>query len=149
MKQPILNKGSKPEKNPTSYNNDGFGRDTYISYNNGGNFGTEFRFLTIQQNRTGMNMMPTPASRASEVPQRIFYQCDGTGRDTYVLQNVQEKYSPIQNYKRMLRTSDQFFSSPKYRYQLPPLVRERFKKTQQSQRSLISRLSQPKLKQSC
>lgn len=48
MKQPILNKGSKPEKNPTSYNNDGFGRDTYISYNNGGNFGTEFRFLTIQ-----------------------------------------------------------------------------------------------------
>lgn len=47
MKQPILNKGSKPEKNPTSYNNDGFGRDTYISYNNGGNFGTEFRFLTV------------------------------------------------------------------------------------------------------
>lgn len=45
MKQPILDKGSKTERNPSLYNNDGYGRDTYISYNNGGNFGTEFRFL--------------------------------------------------------------------------------------------------------
>ncbi|CAD8126852.1 unnamed protein product [Paramecium sonneborni] len=88
MKQPILNKGSKPERNPSSYNNDGFGRDTYISYNNGGNFGTEFRFLIMQQNRTGINMMPSPSPRAQKIPERIFYQCDGTGRDTYVLQNA-------------------------------------------------------------
>lgn len=27
-----------PEKNPAVYLNDGKGRDTYISYNNGGNF---------------------------------------------------------------------------------------------------------------
>lgn len=37
MKQPIF-KGSKPEKNPNTYANDGYGRDAYISYNNGGNF---------------------------------------------------------------------------------------------------------------
>lgn len=68
MKQSILNRGSKPEKNPTSYGNDGFGRDTYISYNNGGNFGTEFRFITLPQSRTGMNMMPSPQARASDIP---------------------------------------------------------------------------------
>lgn len=29
----------------------------------------------------------------------------------------------------MLRSGDQFFSAPKYRYELPPLARERVKKT--------------------
>ena len=46
MKQPILPCGSPKEKNPNVYCNDGvgiksykyLGRDTYISFNNGGNF---------------------------------------------------------------------------------------------------------------
>lgn len=84
MKQPIF-KGSKPEKNPTCYNNDGYGRDTYISYNNGGNFQTEFRFLTTPKDRSSMQMMPSQLPRSPNVPQRIFYHSDGSGRDTYVM----------------------------------------------------------------
>mgnify|MGYP001808103481 CR=1 FL=1 len=38
MKSKILNTGSIPEKKPAVYLNDGQGRDTYISYNNAGNF---------------------------------------------------------------------------------------------------------------
>lgn len=38
MKSTLLPKGSAPEKHPTVYLNDGYGRDTYISYNNGGNY---------------------------------------------------------------------------------------------------------------
>jgi hypothetical protein len=33
------------ERNPNIYFNDGTGKDSYISFNNGGNFAPEMRFL--------------------------------------------------------------------------------------------------------
>ena len=68
MKHPILSWGVTAEKNSPLYLNDGCGRDTYISYNNGGNFGAELRFLASPQARTGMNMMPTSPQRSHNIP---------------------------------------------------------------------------------
>lgn len=85
MKHPILTWGFKPERNAPSYGNDGMGRDTYISFNNGGNSDPELRFLCTQQPRTGMSMRRSNATRAAELPQRLFYHSDGSGRDTYVM----------------------------------------------------------------
>lgn len=74
----------------TSYHNNGSGRDTYISFDNGGNYlmyeasknpdlGTTFyaskkSYLYGSPSRDGGGVRP----------KNVFYQINGTGRDTYI-----------------------------------------------------------------
>jgi hypothetical protein len=67
MNQPTLPFQFLKERNPHVYYNDGMGRDTYISFNNGGNFGADMRFLVKGSERSSMKMGPTSPSRADQV----------------------------------------------------------------------------------
>ncbi|CAD8154192.1 unnamed protein product [Paramecium octaurelia] len=145
MKSKILNTGSIPEKKPTVYLNDGQGRDTYISYNNGGNFAQEFRFLASPKLPTSMRLKYNYSVQQDYSTPRIYYQGDGTGRDTYILQNVKDKCISGQlNYKAMLRSETNFGQLQKYRYQLPPLAKQKMGLIHQQQKVQSSRLSMPK-----
>ncbi|CAD8091003.1 unnamed protein product [Paramecium sonneborni] len=147
MKSKILNTGSIPEKKPTVYLNDGQGRDTYISYNNGGNFAQEFRFLVSPKQPTSLRLKYNLSVQQEYSTPRINYQGDGTGRDTYILQNVKDKCGSGQlNYKQMLRSETNFGIYQKNRYQLPPLVKQKMNLQYQLQKVQSSRLSMPKSK---
>ncbi|CAD8064119.1 unnamed protein product [Paramecium primaurelia] len=147
MKSKILNTGSIPEKKPTVYLNDGQGRDTYISFNNGGNFAQEFRFLVSPQQPTSLRLKFNYSVQQQYSTPRINYQGDGTGRDTYILQNIKDKYSSGQaNYKSMLRSETNFGSFQKNRLQLPPLAKQKLNMIYQLQKVQSSRLSMPKNK---
>ncbi|CAD8175604.1 unnamed protein product [Paramecium octaurelia] len=147
MKSKILNTGSIPEKRPTVYLNDGQGRDTYISYNNGGNFAQEFRFLVSPQQPTSLRLKYNCSIQQQSSTPRINYQGDGTGRDTYILQNIKDKCSSGQlNYKSMLRSETNFGSFQKNRYQLPPIAKQKLNRIYQLQKVQSSRLSMPKNK---
>ncbi|CAD8079901.1 unnamed protein product [Paramecium sonneborni] len=145
MKSNILNTGSLPEKKPTVYLNDGQGRDTYISYNNGGNFAQEFRFLVSPKEPTSLRLKYNFSIQQDHSTPRINYQGDGTGRDTYILQNVKDKCSSGQlNYKKMLRSETNLGIYQKNRYQLPPLVKQKMNLVYKLQKVQSSRLSMPK-----
>lgn len=62
-----------------NYKVNGSGRDTYISYGNGGfyksdHLGTEDSFISLTKN----NSLPSIGSKFN------LYHTDGTGRDTYI-----------------------------------------------------------------
>jgi hypothetical protein len=72
-------------KNPNLYYNDGAGRDSYISFNNGGNFSPEMRFLHKSSEKALKLGNYSPSKPLQSPLPRLKYLPDGSGRDTYIM----------------------------------------------------------------
>ncbi len=88
--RPVKFKGLSPKTN--FYNTNGTGRDTYITYDNGGNVVPNLGALRLKSYyRDGPNQISlTSRSRLQTEPNPklkpkvVQYNCDGSGRDNYV-----------------------------------------------------------------
>ncbi|KAM3141708.1 hypothetical protein pb186bvf_006313 [Paramecium bursaria] len=90
---------------------------------------------------------PTRKSNQGKTLPRQFYQSDGTGRDTFVIGNIPDRFQYNPEFPKQLRKyNSQIFSSPRNPYKLPPLEERKRNKLSQYQRGLDHRLSVPKLK---
>ena len=67
-----------------SYHGDGSGRDTYIVLNNGGLTSSDKQFMMTRNNKLGA---PCNTSSPKKDAVSFKYYSDGTGRDSYVMQN--------------------------------------------------------------
>ena len=66
---------------------DGSGRDTYISFGNGGNtlmYQPSAKGITNGELRRSPSSGYLPPSGGPISPKTVFYDTDGTGRDTYI-----------------------------------------------------------------
>lgn len=68
-----------------SYYGDGFGRDSYISVNNGGLTGNEKANMMRRPHRRTLRCENPNSPRKN--PQTTTYKSDGSGRDSYVIHN--------------------------------------------------------------
>ena len=140
------------------YNQDGTGRDTYVSQNNGG--------FSIMNNPRWQQKI---ASKASGVPpahsyfrrsmssnnhKPVFYPVNGTGRDAYISSNCGgffDKYN-MQNASDAYVNSLRDNLSPQQRFQiggketrkLSPTARYNMNLMRTNQKNTINRLSVPK-----
>lgn len=81
--------------NFTFYSTDGFGRDGYISYNNGGYWKDNLKSI-IAKPKYSLNSKPVQS--LGKLPPPVRYHSDGTGRDSYVIDReggLVKNYSPI------------------------------------------------------
>ena len=68
------------------YVNDGLGRDTFISYNNGGFLNDDYLKL-IQKEKFSLPRFSTAFHSLKHLPAPFLYIRDGTGRDSYIAYN--------------------------------------------------------------
>ena len=105
------------------YTTDGLGRDTYISMNNGGFWTKNIKEIKYTPNYPVYHNENYHSLGHSAAPFR--YYSDGSGRDTYVLQNsggLKKDFIPLSSYhlKDFLRTPNDCI----YNYQANPKNKE-------------------------
>ena len=77
------------------YQNDGSGRDSYIYNNNGGNTVPNDLKGTLNSGAIMGKKMPESIQRSPSIQSKcLFYQVDGTGRDSYIHVNHGGLMSP-------------------------------------------------------
>lgn len=65
-----------------NYSPDGRGRDTYISFNNGGIFR---KSVKVAEKKQGYASQFFPPLRSNSIGKPFRYHGDGTGRDSYIM----------------------------------------------------------------
>lgn len=101
----------KPEKHSkfVLYETDGRGRDTYISYNNGGFWKDNVNYIFFNPKYGSQSSKPLQEIRKNASP--CTYYSDGSGRDSYIIANdggMKRSHQPLKNYhlKDFLRTPE-------------------------------------------
>ena len=110
------------------YRTDGFGRDSYINYNNGG-FWKDTSKMPIHRQKFSLSPYCSPKN-SQKVPASFKYRSDGSGRDSYVLFNEGGLVRPYIPYNSMhlqhyLRNDQSL--SPTYNYRKTYLTRNETK----------------------
>ncbi|CAK82346.1 unnamed protein product (macronuclear) [Paramecium tetraurelia] len=128
------------------YSQDGTGRDSYIFCDNGGFYPGNFKLQKTPQHQSWAYGTHSPQKTHFKPEKRQFYISDGTGRDTYVIRNVQDKAFFSPDFSFQLRKYDSQIMNPQYPYKLPPLKQAQQSIKSDKQKSLIQRLAKPKLR---
>ena len=100
----------------TLYESDGRGRDTYISYNNGGFWKENINKILPRENYNTYRYRPFVSLSHRTAP--FSYYSDGSGRDTYILKDnsgLTKTFVPLKSFelKDFLRNSGQRVQLPK------------------------------------
>ena len=106
----LISLGRTTKSNIVFYSTDGMGRDRYITYNNGGFWKNNIKQVSLKPDYPkdmkkifhSLNHQPAPFN----------YQSDGSGRDSYVIENnagLVKKFDPLIKQKLMkyLRKEDE------------------------------------------
>ena len=95
------------KKNPAFYLNDGFGRDSYISYNDGGFFKNNLK--PIKKKESYQIQIKKLINPLNNLPRFVNYHGDGSGRDSYIYNSGMGKlFLPLANkhLSNILREND-------------------------------------------
>lgn len=119
MSSSLANKPSAPIPKYIRFFSDGFGRDTYITYNNGGFLGKLDKVKSADKYNVVSNIRYFNTKK-NIAP--LKYRSDGTGRDNYILfesGGLEKDHRPLKTYelKTFLRNS----KSTKFNFNCDPL----------------------------
>ena len=129
----IINLGRTTKSNIVFYSTDGMGRDGYITYNNGGFWKNNIKQITLKPDYPKSTKKIFHSLYHQPAP--FNYQSDGSGRDSYVIENnagLVKKFEPLikQKLTKYLRKEDEILKRKVFLTRSQKQILDKMKKIQ-------------------
>lgn len=129
----IINLGRTTKSNIVFYSTDGMGRDGYITYNNGGFWKNNIKQITLKPDYPKSTKKIFHSLYHQPAP--FNYQSDGSGRDSYVIENnagLVKKFEPLikQKLTKYLRKEDEIIKRKVFFTRSQKQILDKMKKIQ-------------------
>ena len=129
----IINLGRTTKSNIVFYSTDGMGRDGYITYNNGGFWKNNIKQITLKPDYPKSTKKIFHSLYHQPAP--FNYQSDGSGRDSYVIENnagLVKKFEPLikQKLTKYLRKEDEIIKRKVFLTRSQKQILDKMKKIQ-------------------
>ena len=128
-----INLGRTTKSNIVFYSTDGMGRDGYITYNNGGFWKNNIKQITLKPDYPKSTKKIFHSLYHQPAP--FNYQSDGSGRDSYVIENnagLVKKFEPLikQKLTKYLRKEDEIIKRKVFLTRSQKQILDKMKKIQ-------------------
>ena len=139
----IINLGRTTRTNMVFYSTDGKGRDGYITYNDGGFWKDNIKKISLKPDYTRYKYKIFHSLIHKPAP--FNYQSDGSGRDSYVIENnggLVKEFQPLikQKLTKFLRKYDNDNNCIKRKIYMTKSQKNYFNKIQKIQHNVVKRL---------
>ena len=139
----IINLGRTTRTNMVFYSTDGMGRDGYITYNDGGFWKDNIKKISLKPDYPRYKYKIFHSLIHKPAP--FTYQSDGSGRDSYVIENnggLVKEFQPLikQKLTKFLRKYDNNNDYIKRTIYMTKSQKNYFNKIQKIQRNVVRRL---------